>query len=195
MWSGEEEAVGGDSVTTRRPRRAHATVLRRAATWFRCASCGEPTDMLCVFHKEGKVCLKCCGKLVGEMEARGEVDVMTTATEHGMKRTYECVYEIKPRAGMTADEVKTAGLGACDAVVIHSILFTADGGRSEVIVSVDGKTGDPLPAIELWKSWVMMALHLSEATDLDDGKKSLCKDVFESIMSFVMGESRSNPIR
>lgn len=76
--------------------------------------------------------------------------------------------------------------GGADALVLISIIFEDDGGRSDVVLSVDGRTGDQLPDIELFKSWVMLAHRLMGSAELADEAQALCRAVFVDVQARVM---------
>lgn len=92
--------------------------------------------------------------------------------------SYDVRREDPPASG---EEIREKKRGGCDAVVLHSILFQEDGGRSEVIVSMDGRTGEQLPAVELFKSWAMMTFTLSKDERLSEAKRGFCASVHEAI--------------
>lgn len=105
------------------------------------------------------------------------------------KHTYKLVYLLEPNTeGKTEKELNAdpRPIGACDAIIVHSILFQEDGSRSELIISMDGETGDELSDNELFKSWTMLTARLAESNTLQIGKKSFCKTVFNSIKETML---------
>lgn len=105
-------------------------------------------------------------------------------------RRYPIAYKVetpKEHPPRTPDELRDADLGGCDAIIIHSILFRADGSRSEAIVTKDGRTGDELPVDELFKSWAMLAHGLSQDKDLGEGRRLLAEMVHEILREIVTG--------
>ena len=76
--------------------------------------------------------------------------------------------------------------GLCDAIIIHSLIFHEDGVRSEVLVSYDGKTKQELSDDELFKSWVIMSLNLSNSKTLGENRKELCRSVYEVVKAAII---------
>jgi len=67
---------------------------------------------------------------------------------------------------------------------MHSILYPG-GGFSHVLASVDGKTGEPLDAGELFKAWGIMAHVLAQDKMLGAGRRYLCEYVHQAIKAAV----------
>jgi hypothetical protein len=88
-----------------------------------------------------------------------------------------------------------AGMGACDQVIIHSIIGKAGDGkpRSEAIVSMDGDTGKSVTDEELFESWVMMAKAIVDSS-LGENTKALASMVFEVMRHFKVGRCLHHPL-
>lgn len=107
-----------------------------------------------------------------------------------MTDRYPVRYEVKASPlGWTKDELGENG--GADALLLVSIMFEPDGGRSDLVLSVDGRTGSELADIEVFKSWVMLAHKLMASPELTDEAKALCTAVFASVQARVL-ESRDN---
>jgi len=100
---------------------------------------------------------------------------------------YRLQYKVtaKPE-GLTADEatkgLETDGLGACDALFYASIMYPEDGSLSILFDGLDGRTGAVLDDREWWKVWVFLAQRLGMSKTLDENRKAICRDVFETVM-------------
>lgn len=66
------------------------------------------------------------------------------------------------------------GRGACDAILIGSILLPEDGSYSQVTMGEFGKNGRQFTTKDVFKFWAVLASQLSEDPDLDEGRKALC---------------------
>lgn len=104
---------------------------------------------------------------------------------------YYLTYSLKPHPdGIGAHEILKHGIGACDAIVIGSILKGKDGSHTQAICSLDGKSNKPLSDNELFKFWCMLAGQLAEqASDLEEGKRKFCQVVINSIREFIKNGS------
>lgn len=100
---------------------------------------------------------------------------------------YPLAYRIDPHANLTKEELRARGLGGADAIVIASILFPEDGSRSQRILSLDGRTGEPLPPIEIWKTWASMARGLADSEELQPAFRHLCECVHTTVRGNVLG--------
>lgn len=103
---------------------------------------------------------------------------------------YKLTYKLTPMGeGITKSDIaalKDDNLGACDKIIIHSIIDRADGGLSTAVISVDGATGEtPLPAEEEFKHWALMAHHLMERLP-PGGRRELVTMVHETMKAAVL---------
>ncbi len=99
---------------------------------------------------------------------------------------YYLQYEITPiPEGFTKSQVPP-GHGACDAILLVSILHTAEGGVSYAFVGADGKEKRDLTPTEMFKIWAVLAHELSEMPDLGEGRKQLASMVHETIKTAIM---------
>lgn len=88
------------------------------------------------------------------------------------------------------------GCGACDAILIGSILLPEDGSYSQMVLGEFGKDGRPLTSKDVFKFWSVLATHLSTDPDLDEGRRALCylvhlamkKAIAESILKDAVAE-------
>jgi hypothetical protein len=101
---------------------------------------------------------------------------------------YKVKYILKSGEFLAEDIKRENDEGACDAIIIHSIIFPPDGSRSEVIYG-KGADGEPITDIEMFKSWTMMASRLAASKELDTDKKQLCGEVFEQIRMAILRAS------
>jgi len=96
--------------------------------------------------------------------------------------TYKLRYKLEPWTG-SADEARAQtkeGWGACDAMLVASIIYPEDGSLSVSLASKDGRTGNPLDDIECLKVWTMLARQLGESKTLPEVQRDFCFQVFEA---------------
>jgi hypothetical protein len=115
-------------------------------------------------------------------------------TEKTAEPTYRLGYEIRvydpPK---TEAEVKAQGpgFGGTDAVVVHNIIFGEDGSRSEMILSRDSRTGEPLDGDELFKCFTSLAYELKDSEDLGPGRREVCRRVWELVREAALAGRRA----
>lgn len=109
------------------------------------------------------------------------------STEEKYEHKYKMTYELK-QAEVTATEVPE-GYGACDAMIMHSIIFPPDGSYSHFMVSLDGRTGEDMDTAEEFKAWTMMAATLAKRDDLSPGRKELVEYVWNTICNAMKSAS------
>jgi hypothetical protein len=78
--------------------------------------------------------------------------------------------------------------GACDAILISSLMYPKDGSFSCMFLGIDGRTDKPLQHIEWFKVWVLLANLLSESDTLDTGRKDICGEVFANIKEQLLAQ-------
>jgi hypothetical protein len=117
------------------------------------------------------------------------MEVKTMSQED--ERTYPVGYRVEllePPA--TATEVRDMDLGACDALVVNSLLYLPEG-VSQKIITLDGRTEKELSAADKWIVWSAWAYVLSQDETLSHGKRDLARMVHEMIKAAVVGASES----
>ena len=110
------------------------------------------------------------------------------ANEHKYRLSY--LLETLPDGGITADEAKKrakTGYGACDAMLVASILYPADGSLSIMFAGRDGRTDKELDEHEWFKVWMLLTERLARSETLDPGKRDLCGVIFGVVADAVMG--------
>lgn len=111
------------------------------------------------------------------------------ANEH----IYRLLHKVEvPPDGLRVDEAydkSKEGYGACDAILLASIIYPADGSLSVQFVSADGRTGklEDLADNEWFKIWGMLASRLARSQTLDANKKELADIVWQTICRAVAG--------
>ena len=98
---------------------------------------------------------------------------------------YHVTYAVTPHPeGLEKEEVP-ADHGACTALIVGSVVYREDGSVGFLFTSLDGRTAQPLSDAEMWKSWTLWAKRLSESPDLTEGKRGLCKLVFDAVCAAI----------
>lgn len=112
-----------------------------------------------------------------------------------MDGKYHITHKITPHPeGLTREEVRALGdVGACDDIILFSIIHGKDGSLSTQIVSMDGRTGKDLADLELFKAWTMLASHLGESTTLTEGQRKLAATAFEVIRGAIRAAREEPP--
>lgn len=92
--------------------------------------------------------------------------------------TYKTQYTIANKP-LTQDELQE-GQGACDDIIIHSIILPPDGSYSHYLVSQKGESGKELDGNELFKAWLMMCRTLTDNESVPSAKRQLCQMVWDT---------------
>lgn len=108
--------------------------------------------------------------------------------EHRYRLSY--LFETLPGDGISVEEAKTRakdGHGACDAMLVASIIYPADGSLSIMFAGKDGRTGEELDESEWFKVWMLLTERLSRSRTLTDAKRQICGLIWEIVAKSVMG--------
>ena len=97
---------------------------------------------------------------------------------------YTTQYSIENKS-LSAEEI-SEGTGACNDIIIHSIILPDDGSYSHLLVSKSGDTGDDLTGDELFKAWVMMAKTIADNPTTSPSKASLAEALFETVREAML---------
>ena len=89
--------------------------------------------------------------------------------------------------GLLKEKIEKKNQAPCDAAIIISIHHGEDNSYGQALVSMDGKTGQPLHPNDLFKAWVLMAKELTKYTGLDRSKVELCNTVFNMVLDVYGG--------
>ena len=104
------------------------------------------------------------------------------------KQRWHLSYVVKAcPEGLTRAQVP-AEAGAADAVLLISIVLPPTGEYSQMTVSLDGRTGEPLSAVEEFKAWIMLAGGLKDNVTLDPGRRAFAEDVFNAFWDAIRVE-------
>lgn len=98
---------------------------------------------------------------------------------------YHITYSVTPHLEGVEKADVPADHGACTALIVGSVLCQEDGSYDFMFHSLDGRTAQPLSDAEMWKAWTLWAKRLSESPDLGEGKKGLCKLVFDAVCAAI----------
>ncbi len=101
-------------------------------------------------------------------------------------KSYTIKYKIEAGLFSKQEVADEENIGLCDAIIVHSLIFHEDGVRSEVLLSCDGKTKEELSDDQLFKSWVIMSLNLSNSKTLGENRKELCRSVYEVVKAAII---------
>jgi hypothetical protein len=108
---------------------------------------------------------------------------------------YKLTYRIKGYPnGLTKDELgplaKSSqgedGFGACDAMLMASIIYPEDGSLSILFVGHDGRTNTELSDDEWFKVWSMLSGRLADSKTLGPGRRALCQSVIETLRETML---------
>lgn len=104
-----------------------------------------------------------------------------------MSEKYHLKYQLEPSSeGFSLEQIKADKAGGCDAVVFGSIVYGEDGASSTAFLGLDGRTGKPMPDIDLFKAWVCLADQLSESEELPEGYKNFAGSVFQTVRDIIL---------
>lgn len=96
-------------------------------------------------------------------------------------KKYSITYNFKHHENGIAKDELTKDDGACDGLVIGSILYPEDGSYDQQVYGLNGKEARAMTDKELFKFWAVLAASLSQSKTLDAGRKGLCERVHEII--------------
>lgn len=96
-----------------------------------------------------------------------------------MEHTYKLKYTLRTGKFKRNELNEDEDSGACDAIVIHSIVYHENAWRDEAIFGI--KNGKPIEDDEIFISWINMTHHLSKSKTLPESKKAFAKLVFEYV--------------
>jgi len=103
-----------------------------------------------------------------------------------MNHMYKLSYRIESHTeGIPRQEAidrSKLGYSSCDAVLIASIVYPADGSQSITFVGIDGR-GGTLDDNEWFKVLAMLSSQLSQSTTLDASKREFCELVWSTLTS------------
>jgi len=105
------------------------------------------------------------------------------------EKRYPVTYQVEFHdPGLTKEQIKADGrdLGACDGLLITSIIWPPDGSASYAQVSRDGRTGKDLSPEALFKIWAVMAADLAASPQLGTGARELCGEVHRAITAALL---------
>jgi len=98
---------------------------------------------------------------------------------------YHLLYQLEPKPeGVTKDEVPK-GYGAADAAFILSCLYPPDGSFSLLVLSLDGRTSEPLDDMQLFKVWTMLAKRIADSETLSPTRKAFGDLVFKQVCAAI----------
>jgi hypothetical protein len=99
---------------------------------------------------------------------------------------YRLVYTVEAKPDGFAKCDVPPGFGACDALILCSLIYPEDGSLSAAFVSTDGRTNKDLDVNEIFKAWSLLATELMDREDLQPGKRNLCMLVHETIKRAIL---------
>lgn len=101
---------------------------------------------------------------------------------------YHLTYKITPHPEGIAKEQVPAGDGACDALIVHSLIYPPDGSLSLLTTGTDGRHARDVSPNEMFKVWSLMSKELADNEQLSKNKRELCQIVFETICAAITGD-------
>lgn len=106
---------------------------------------------------------------------------------------YRLIYQITPKPEGILKKDLPKDVGACDSVVLISMLDHDDGSYSQVNVTLDGATEKPITPNQLFKVWSLLTKELADDKDLEAGKRAFCNDIFEVIREAALKATPKEP--
>lgn len=105
---------------------------------------------------------------------------------------YKLQYKVFPKPeGISnekaAEDANKDGTGACDAMLLASIIYPEDGSLSIFFMGIDGRSGKELADNEWFKVWAMLTSRLARSHTLAPGKRDFCATVFETYRELLLG--------
>lgn len=114
---------------------------------------------------------------------------------------YRLTYKFEAHPEGLKREELPADHGACDAMLLVSMIYPPDGSYSQAVVGVDGRntaTGPngerlELAAKEQFKAWIMSAKYFAELEGLDPGRRLFAAEVFDHFCAIVSAATAAKP--
>lgn len=75
--------------------------------------------------------------------------------------------------------------GACDALLLASVLFDGNGNPDVLFATVDGRKDGPMAADDVWKVWAFLSKWLMEQPLLTAAERTECRRAYESAHALV----------
>ena len=110
-----------------------------------------------------------------------------------MSHLYKLLYQVETKPEGVKKEDVPKGYGACDALLLASLIYPEDGSLSLYFVGRDGRTGEELQDHEWFKVWGLLAHRLAKSKTLDEGRKSLCAQVHQVIWDALNAPEGTTP--
>lgn len=107
------------------------------------------------------------------------------------EQRYRITYSLKSHPKGIDKKDIPKGHGACDALLIASLIYPQDGSLSLLFVGKDGRTDGELDDREWFKVWVFLASRLSKSKTLDRGRCELAGMTFEVFRAAMLGDEKS----
>lgn len=116
------------------------------------------------------------------------------------ENTYRVVYHVDPQPeGITKErlleEYGEDSIGACDGVIIHSILGTpgGPGSLSHALISYDGIKKAPMTPEQEFQIWALWAHRLVDTMPKDDNRRRIAEGVHNIILSALKVKRDGKP--
>lgn len=107
-----------------------------------------------------------------------------------MNGKYHVTYDAKMHPEGVAKEDIPAGHGACDELLIVSVIHDASGASSTLFSGHNGIKSAPADDAAWFHAWTLMAKNLSESKTLPAAARTLCGIVFENIKHAVVAAKK-----
>ena len=105
-----------------------------------------------------------------------------------MSYRYHLTYEIRPHpAGVDRGDIPEH-CGASDALFVASILYPPDGSLSVMTSGLDGRTGEDLADLEVFKVFTLLAKRLAESETLTDEKREFAETIWRAVSAAIRGD-------
>lgn len=104
-----------------------------------------------------------------------------------MNDKYHAFYKFEARPeGVPRIDIPD-GWGACDALLITSIIYGADGSVSTAFIGMDGTEAGPLKPYDYFRTWSMLADTLANHEGLSEQARQICRESFQMVKSRMLG--------
>lgn len=105
--------------------------------------------------------------------------------------SYRLRYRVDFEPGQFEKSDATPDQGLTDALLLASIIYPPDGSLSVMFLSKDGRTGEELADIELFKVWSMLSARLAESTTLPEGMRRFAQRNLEAVRDALKAAGRA----
>lgn len=92
--------------------------------------------------------------------------------------------------GFTKEQIEkfrdeNSDIGACDALLLHSIIREENGFNLMQFTYDSNKFGG-ITQLDIFKIWTIMSGNMSDSSELNEWQRNICKEAFEKVRKIIL---------